>query len=204
MNDIPIEIVRAAVDAAVAGGCDIADLALDTIARQAGISRSTLYRRIGSREALIEAARAGGVAVAERPDVRERAVAAAAEHPALLRALLADVLARPDASPARYLIGTYLPRLLDSAGRWLAEEVAAGRCRPLPLPLLLQLLGGPMLLHVVTRDAFEHAGGLLPSREDVIDELTEAYYRAVALVPDDQPGPDTLPQAGGLDRSRQG
>lgn len=76
---IPSDLVHAAIDAARRGGADVADVPLTTIAAEAGISRSTLLRRIGgSRHALDEAVRAAGVDPGGRPPVRERAVHAGA------------------------------------------------------------------------------------------------------------------------------
>ena len=261
-TEISADIISATAQEARESGRDIADVSLDAIARRVGISRSTLYRRIGSRQALDDAVRAAGIDPGGRPDVRERAVAAAAElirrgglqaltlnavaaradcslpalhtqlggregllaalfdrysplpqverlfaaglasfrgrvraiyaavfdaataEPALLGALLADALARPDGPTARHITGNYLPRVFGSVGRWLAMEVEAGRCRRLPLPLLLQLLAGPMALHAPTRGLVERASGLTPPpRDQVIDLLTDAYCRAVALAP---------------------
>ena len=264
-TEISADIISAAAQEARECDRDIADVSLDAIARRIGISRSTLYRRIGSRQALDDAVRAAGIDPGGRPDVRERAVGAAAElvrrgglqaltlnavaaradcslpalhsqlggregllaalfdrysplpriermfgagpasfrdrvraiyaavfdaataESALLGALLADALARPDGPTARHITGNYLPRLLGSIGRWLAMEVEAGRCRRLPLPLLLQLLAGPMALHVATRGLAERVSGLtLPPRAQVIDLLTDAYCRAVALAPSEE------------------
>src|SRR3954469_5492494 len=72
-------IVAAAIAEAQASGEAIADLSLDRIAGRAGISRATLFRRIGTRNDLDEAVRRAGVDIGRRPSVRERAVAAAAE-----------------------------------------------------------------------------------------------------------------------------
>jgi AcrR family transcriptional regulator len=71
-------IVRAASEAAEAAGSEIADVSLDEIARRAGISRATLYRRIGSRQALDDAVRARGIDPGGRDNVRTRATAAVA------------------------------------------------------------------------------------------------------------------------------
>ena len=80
MDDEPIP--RTIIDAAVASAREdrreVAAVPLDEIARRVGISRATLYRRIGSRRALDEAVRAAGVDPGGRPEVRERAVTAAA------------------------------------------------------------------------------------------------------------------------------
>jgi hypothetical protein len=106
---------------------------------------------------------------------------AATAQPGLLQALLADALARPGGPTGRYLAEDYLPRVFGSVGRWLAGEVAAGRCRPLPLPLLLQLLVGPLLLHATTRNLVEHVAGSVPARDEVIETLTGAFCRAVTM-----------------------
>ena len=109
---------------------------------------------------------------------------AATAEPRLLQALLSDALARPDGPTGRYMTGVYMPRAVASVGGWLGEEVAAGRCRPVPLPLLVQLLTAPMALHATTRDLVPRLTGMpAPPREEVIDVLTAAFCRAVALPP---------------------
>src|SRR5687767_12415034 len=100
------DIVEAARQAAAATGRDVADVALAEIARRAGISRATLYRRIGSRQALDDAVRAAGFDPGGRPDVRERATAAAAdliEAGGLTALTMEAVAARAECSiPALY------------------------------------------------------------------------------------------------------
>jgi AcrR family transcriptional regulator len=79
VNDVPTEVVEAALRAAETLGRDVADVPLVAIAREAGMSRSTLVRRLnGSRQSLDEAVRAAGVEPGGRPPVRERAVEATA------------------------------------------------------------------------------------------------------------------------------
>ncbi|GAA3311602.1 hypothetical protein GCM10020295_81650 [Streptomyces cinereospinus] len=76
---VPQEIVEATLRAAEERGVPAADLTLRDIAREAGISRSTLLRRLGgTRQALDEALRAAGVELGGRKPVRERAIEAAA------------------------------------------------------------------------------------------------------------------------------
>lgn len=75
---VPPDLVEAALRAAERCGRPVAEIALGTLAETAGISRSTLLRRIGgSRRALDEAVRAAGVDPGGRP-VRERAIEAGA------------------------------------------------------------------------------------------------------------------------------
>jgi AcrR family transcriptional regulator len=72
------DLVAAATQAAEQCGKDVADVPLTTIAQAAGVSRSTLVRRLnGSRRALDDAVRAAGVDPGGRP-VRVRAVEAGA------------------------------------------------------------------------------------------------------------------------------
>ncbi|MGI5291679.1 TetR/AcrR family transcriptional regulator [Nonomuraea polychroma] len=74
------DLVDAALAAAEQQGKDVAEVPLRAIAAAAGISRSTLLRRLGgSRIRLDEAVRQAGVDPGGRPPVRERALAAAAE-----------------------------------------------------------------------------------------------------------------------------
>ncbi|WP_031467257.1 TetR/AcrR family transcriptional regulator [Sciscionella sediminilitoris] len=76
---VPAELVRAAIRAAEASGQDVAEVSLPAVAAEAGISRSTLVRRLGgSRRALDAAVRAAGVDPGGREPVRERAIRAAA------------------------------------------------------------------------------------------------------------------------------
>jgi AcrR family transcriptional regulator len=79
VSDVPAEVVEAALRAAENLGRDVADVPLIAIAREAGMSRSTLLRRLnGTRQPLDDAVRAAGVEPGGRPPVRERAVLAAA------------------------------------------------------------------------------------------------------------------------------
>ncbi|WP_040586184.1 TetR/AcrR family transcriptional regulator [Segniliparus rugosus] len=74
------DLVQAALRAAAALGKDVADVPIIAIAREAGVSRSTLLRRLGgSRAALDEAVRAVGVDPGGQAPVRARALEAAAE-----------------------------------------------------------------------------------------------------------------------------
>src|SRR5262245_48316927 len=75
---VPDELVQAALRAAEELGRDVADVPATAIAQRAGMSRSTLLRRLGgSRTTLDDAVRATGVDPGGR-SVRVRAVEAAA------------------------------------------------------------------------------------------------------------------------------
>lgn len=76
---VPEDVVMAAIRAAQMRGVPVADVPLVAVAAEAGISRSTLLRRIGgSRTALDDAVRAAGVDPGGQASVRERAIEATA------------------------------------------------------------------------------------------------------------------------------
>jgi AcrR family transcriptional regulator len=254
------DLVGAAVRAARALGKDVADVPVIAIAREAGISRSTLIRRLGGkRAALDEAVRAAGVDPGGQAPVRTRALDAAAEllstsglasatleaiairaqcsvhslyavfggrdellralferHSPLLQiedffdhehtdlaatvrhlygmitqtlnqeprvtpALLAEALARPESPAIQNLLSHNAPRILASLGAWLSGEVAAGRIRDLPLPLLIHQLLAPIAIHMLVRPAVPQLPGLeLPDIDTVCDVFTDTFVRAVA------------------------
>jgi AcrR family transcriptional regulator len=255
------DLVDAALRAAQALGRDVADVPVIAIAREAGVSRSTLIRRLGgTREALDEAVRAAGVDPGGQAPVRTRALDAAAElistsglaattleaiatraqcsvhslyaafggrdellravfernsplldieevfdgngqsdlrttvrrlygliaaslgrEPRVAPALLAESLARPESPAVQNLLQHNAPRILGSLGAWLLGEVAAGRVRDIPLPLLIQQLLAPIVIHMLARPVMPQIPGIeLPDLETVCDTFTEAFLGAVA------------------------
>jgi AcrR family transcriptional regulator len=262
-------LIKAAQAASEATGLSIADVPLDEIARHAGLSRATLYRRIGSRAAFEESLRAAGIDPGGRADVRERATEAAAYlieegglaalnldavagragcsvralhtqvggrdgllgavferysplprieqvmsgtsmplavgvraiydsilasalvRPGLLAAVVADIAFRPDGPTAQFVRTTYLPRVVKVLVPWLEDKVRTGEIRPLPIPLLIQLLVGPMGAHVFLGSAIARMTGLPQASPDgACEELTAAYLRAVARAPTGHPPHD--------------
>jgi AcrR family transcriptional regulator len=261
VNDVATEIVDAALRAAETLGRDVADVPLVAIAREAGMSRSTLIRRLnGSRQALDDAVRAAGVEPGGRPPVRERAVQAAAalvssrglsgvtleavaaqadcsvhslyaafggrdelmravfdryspiidldevtsepdaelgqtvhriyralaeafsREPRVAPAMLAEGLARPTEPAVQALMQYHVPRMLAGPGAWLEGEVAAGRIRDLPLPLLIQQMLAPIAIHTMTRPAAAHIPEVeLPDLDHTCTVFADAFLRAVAL-----------------------
>lgn len=257
---IPVDVVEAALRAAARLGKDVADVPVLAIAQEAGVSRSTLLRRIGgSRQALDEAVRAAGVDPGGQRPVRDRAIEAGAQligeqglavftlelvaasaqcsvhslygtfggrdellraifetyspildvekviagphadlgetvgriyrllaealsrRPRVMPAMLAEVLARPHEPALQGLLQHFAPRMLAGLGRWLTEEMAAGRIRTLPLPLLIQQMIAPALVHFVTRPATDQVPGIdLPGVDETCTVFAESFLRAVA------------------------
>ncbi|MEU7858101.1 helix-turn-helix domain-containing protein [Nonomuraea sp. NPDC049141] len=252
-------LLEAALAAAEQHGKDVADLPLSAIAAAAGISRSTLIRRLhGSRAQLDEAVREAGIDPGGRPPVRDRAIEAAAtliardglgavtmeavataahcsptslhavfgsrdgllatmfdryvpvpdlealaaepperiedmvhavyaalaeafaREPRVLPAIFGDLFTRPDGTAARMLKAN-LPRMFASLSTLLTTQIQAGRLRPLPLPLLIQLMIGPMAGHMLLRPVLQDGlGEGLPPVEAVARTFAEAFIRATA------------------------
>jgi AcrR family transcriptional regulator len=259
VNAVPADVVEAALRAAENLGKDVADVPLIAIAREAGMSRSTLMRRLsGTRQPLDAAVRAAGVEPGGRPPVRERAIEAAASlisdrglatvtleavaaqadcsvhslyaafggrdellravfdryapvlelgegwspntelaetvhrvyrllaeafsrEPRVAPAILAEALARPTSSTVQALIQHTVPRVLAGLGRWLAAEVAAGRIRDIPLPLLIHQLIAPVAMHTTLRPAFANVPEInLPELHEACTVFAEAFLRGAA------------------------
>lgn len=250
------ELVEAAIHAAAQCDRDVADVPLTTIAQSAGLSRSTLLRRLGgTRRALDEAVRAAGVDPGGRSvrvraveagarlvsaqglaTVRLEAVAAAAgcsvpslyavfgtrdelfaaiyeqysplrdlirlcadpaadleqtvtdfyrtmfvsltREPRVATAMLADLLANPQ-GPTAQIFARYFPQALSSVGGWLQAQVQAGKIRDLPVPLLLQQLMGPLLAHLLMRNALGGAADQAAELERTCSVFAAGFLRAV-------------------------
>jgi AcrR family transcriptional regulator len=251
-------LVEAALRAADELGKDVADVPVIVIARHAGISRSTLLRRLGgSRAALDEAVRARGLDPGGVPPVRTRALDAAAgliaenglaaatleaiaaradcsvqslyaifgtrdgllrtvfdrhsplldieeflaqDHtdlPATVRrlyalmanslsrepkvapAMFAEAFARPTSPATQSLLNYKVPQVLAVLGQWLTTEIEVGRIRDIPLPLLVQQLLAPLVVHMMLRPNAINLPGLdLPDVETACDVFTDAFLRA--------------------------
>jgi AcrR family transcriptional regulator len=261
INSVDSTIVRAAMAEASATGTPVAELSLDRIARRAGLSRSTVYRRVRTRRALDDAVRQAGGDPGSRVGVRDRAIAAAtemivadgvaaltveavtrrvgcaatsiyaafgdregmlaavfechaplpvvekmlaadpqrfaelesgvraiytavfdtvADDAAVLQALFAEVLAKPNGIGMQFFRERVLPRITSTVGTWLNEQVRAGRCADLPLSLLIPLLIAPISVHLLARRPLTEAGEPVPDRHIVIEAMTAAFCHAAA------------------------
>jgi AcrR family transcriptional regulator len=274
---VPPELVAAAISAAQQCGRPVADVPLSTLAETAGVSRSTLLRRIGgSRQALDEAVRRAGVDPGGQP-VRERAIEAGARliserglaavtlesvaeaancsmpslhaifgtrdrlfaaiyeryspltdlvglftdppasleqtvadfyhamavglsrQPQVAPAMLADLLASRHGPTAR-IFAEYFPRAQSSIGGWLQQQVAAGRIRDIPIPLLMEQLIGPLVAHLLLRHAIGQSTGEMPDLQHACATFTAMFLDAVAPQgnpPKTPPDQATTPQQQG-------
>ncbi|WP_188192100.1 hypothetical protein [Nonomuraea sp. SYSU D8015] len=103
-----------------------------------------------------------------------------AREPRVLPALFGDLFTRPDGTAARMLKAN-LPRMFASLGTLLTTQIQAGRLRPLPLPVLIQLMIGPMAGHMLLRLVLQDAlGNVLPPVDESARAFAEAFIRATA------------------------
>jgi AcrR family transcriptional regulator len=253
-------IVQAAMAEAAETGISVAELSLDRIARRTGLSRSTIYRRVRTRQALDEAVRLAGGDPGSRVGVRDRAIAAAtelivadgvaamtveavtrrvgcaatsvyaafgdregllaavferhaplpvvedllaadpaqfvdfqsgvrtiytavfdtvADDTAVLEALFAEILAKPNGIGMALFRDRILPRITSRIGGWLRDQIETGRCADLPLSLLIPLFIAPISVHLLARHRLVAAGERVPDRQTVIDAMTAAFCNAV-------------------------
>ena len=253
-------IVQAAMLESEQSGRPVAELSLDRIAKRAGLSRSTIYRRVRNREALNDAVRKAGGDPGGRVAVRDRAIVAAADviiadgvgaltlegvarrvgcavtslytafsgregllaavferyaplpvveqllstdpqrftdfeagvraiytavfdtvaaNTAVLEALFADILAKPNGIGMQFFREQILPRITANVGGWLQTHIDAGHCADLPLSLLVPLFIAPISVHLLARHRLAAAGAPVPDRQTVIDTMTAAFSTAV-------------------------
>ncbi|HKF75514.1 MAG TPA: TetR/AcrR family transcriptional regulator, partial [Candidatus Dormibacteraeota bacterium] len=176
----------------------LARLSMDEVAATAGVSRASLYRLFPGKPALFRellVAFSPLEAVAETveqmrdrppdevlPAVALRAVTLLSGRVGVVRTLVFEVTgASADAAEAtRYLLESGVGRL---AG-YLAEQMAAGRLRPMHPLLALQALAGPLLLHLITRGLAERELGFAPPLEEVAATLAQTWLRAMRPEPE--------------------
>jgi AcrR family transcriptional regulator len=173
----------------------LAELSMDDLAVAAGVSRATLYRLFPGKSALFGAlvrAYSPWESVAEvieaMPDGRPeevvpavgRAMADAMEgRTGLLLRIVFELLAGdPDtAEGARQGMARGLPDLVG----YVSGQMGAGRLRRMHPVVAVQLLAGPILAHLLTRPLAESLVGIETPPNEVVDEIVEAWLRAMAL-----------------------
>jgi hypothetical protein len=79
------------------------------------------------------------------------------------------------------LVSHAAPRMLAAVGGWLMTEVHAGRIRDLPVPLLVQQLMAPLMIHLFMRPVADQAALVdLPDIDAVCDVFADAFVRAMS------------------------
>jgi AcrR family transcriptional regulator len=173
----------------------IAEQGLGAVAAAADCALPTLHGLFDGRDGLLTAVfdRFGPLPdlealAADPPDdlcellreVHRAIISAFAREPRVLPAIFADACARPG-GPGHAMLKAMVPRTTESLRALLSPHIAAGRLQPLPFPLLVQLLLGPIVTHMLLRPTLEAApGGELPSVDEITDTLASTYLRAVA------------------------
>jgi AcrR family transcriptional regulator len=196
----------------------LAELSMDELAAQAGVSRATLYRLFPGKEALFaelvrtfspfEPIAAVLQAMGERPPAEvipaiAHAMAAAMDgHIGLLLQLLFEVSrsdpdhhggadANQDAAQAM--------RTLPLVAGYLDQQMAAGRLRLMDPDLAVQALIGPIVMHLLARSAAESRPGASraapPPLEEVVDELANLWLRAMTPGDGDHQQPTPNPKS---------
>lgn len=176
-----------------------ADVTLELIATEAACSLAAVYARFGSRVGVFKAvierysplipvreAIAAEIA-ADAPDLRhDIRVLYGTVLPRVLRewpmlqALIAEAIRDPASEVGGALRDWYLPQVTSVLVPLFARHIEAGTIRPLPIPLLVQLLMGPMALHGASRRVLVDELGIeLPDLDATIDIFTDMFCRAV-------------------------
>lgn len=181
------------------GEAGLADLSMDQLAETAGVSRATLYRLFPGKSALfagvIEAyspweavartidANRGGPPEEVMPMVADAILRALEGRTGLLIGVVAELVrGNPDtAEGMRQSFAHGLPDLT----RYLSAQMGAGRLRSMDPVLALQLLAGPILVHLLTAPLAEAAVGHAISTEDALGQIVPAWLRA--MTPEEEP-----------------
>jgi AcrR family transcriptional regulator len=188
----------------------LAELSMDDLAAQAGVSRATLYRLVPGKEALFaelvrsfspfEPIAAVLETMGERPPaevipVIAQAMAAALDgHIGLLLQLLFE-LSRSDpdhqANADPNQDAAQAMRTLPLVAGYLDQQMAAGRLRRMDPVLAMQALAGPIVMHLLmpasTHSQSGAGRGVTLPLEGVVDELVGIWLRA--MTPGDQQQP---------------
>ena len=94
--------------------------------------------------------------------------------------MFAEAFSRPNSPAVGSLVGYTAPRVFTVLGRWLEVEIRAGHIRQLPTVFLIQVLLGPIVIHMFTRPVVETTPGIpLPEIDTLCDAFAAAFIRAV-------------------------
>lgn len=192
-------ILNAALDQVGREG--LAELSMDKLAATSGVSRATLYRLFPGKSALFgELVRAfspwepvadviDAMPEGQPADVMPAVARAIAEamqgRVGVLLRIVFELLQR-DADTAegmRESMARGLPDLIE----YLHNHMQAGRLRPMHPVLAVQLLAGPIVVHLLTRPLAEGLIGFETPESELLDEIVGAWLRAMAPAADPTP-----------------
>jgi AcrR family transcriptional regulator len=101
-------------------------------------------------------------------------------QPRVAPAMFAEAIARPSSPVAQSLFTYTGPRVLSVIGQWLTAEIHAGRIVDVPIPILVQQLLAPMVIHMVLRPGEENMPDIdLPDLDAARGMFTDNFLRAV-------------------------
>lgn len=189
---LPVRERAIAAAAKLIGTHGLGALTLDAVAETADCSVPSLHTVFGGRDGLLTAVfdhfgplREIELLAKTLPDtVEDRVLAlysvfveAFDREPKVLPALFADLFARPD-GPASRLLKERMPRLLRGLGTLFSSQT--GTRNDVPLPVVIQLVAGPLILHMLMRPTLANmAQGELPSVPDVAAVFAKAILQGL-------------------------
>jgi AcrR family transcriptional regulator len=188
--------IEAAADLIGAGG--VASASLEAVATRADCSVQSLYAAFGGRQDLLEAVYDRYIPPLDVSALLDECadrgtldtvraiyrglVELCSREPRVLSAVLAETLARPAGPSAGVLIERGALRTVAVLGEWLGGEVAAGRIRDLPGPVLVQQFISPVLVHAVMRPGLENFPHVSPpDLRASCDFFADAFLQGVGI-----------------------
>lgn len=175
------------------GRYGLARLSMDDLATTAGVSRATLYRLFPGKSALFgELIRefspwepvADVIDAMPQGDPEEvmpavaQAIAEAMHGRVGLLLRIVFELSQGDPDTAEGMRLSMARGLPDLTG-YLSNQMQAGRLRRMDPILALQLLAGPIAVHLLTRPLAEPLAGFDQSQDELLDEIVGAWLRAM-------------------------
>jgi AcrR family transcriptional regulator len=171
----------------------LADLTMDELAVEAGVSRANLYRLFPGKSALFKAillayspfepvmallARAGNRPPEEViPEIVLAAYRTVARRRGIVRTLLLEITSM--AQETQQGFAETGVRAFATLGAYLAAQMAAGRLRRMHPMLAVQGLVGGVVLHVLVEPVFSQAGMDAPGGEAAVLQLAQVWLRGM-------------------------